>query len=194
MNVIILSDRLSTPVRWSLNPRRLVWLCAISLLLLATVVAMAFVGGRQTGISRNAAAAEINQLRAELALVIGQLAKDLPADESALDVLAGYILGLSRRGIVRNRILPGVLRRLIGVFATYVPVVVLAEMMLSFLGLTGDRLSCGAMIAYGQGFIIEAPWLAIYPGFMATFVVLVLALLGWRVSSALHTGLLPRLF
>ena len=100
----------------------------------------------------------------------------------------------SRREIVRNRVLPGVLRRLIGVFATYVPVVVLAEMMLSFLGLAGDGLSCGAMIAYGQGFLIEAPWLSIYPGILATLVVLVLALLGARVSAALGTGVLPRLF
>ncbi len=114
--------------------------------------------------------------------------------ESGFDVVAGYVLGLSRREIVMNRILPKILRRLIGVFATYVPVVVLVEMTLSFLGLTGDRLSCGAMIAYGQGLIIEAPWMSIYPGLMATFVVLVLAVLGWRVSAALRTGPLPRLF
>ena len=114
--------------------------------------------------------------------------------ESGFDIVAAYALGLSRRGIVMNRILPKILRRLIGVFATYVPLVVLVEMALSFLGLTGDRLSCGAMIAYGQGLIIEAPWMAIYPGIMAALVVLVLSLLGWRVSSAVRTGLLPRLF
>jgi peptide/nickel transport system permease protein len=114
--------------------------------------------------------------------------------ESGFDIVAAYALGLSRRGIVMNRILPKILRRLIGVFATYVPVVVLVEMALSFLGLTGDRLSCGAMIAYGQGLIIEAPWMAIYPGIMAALVVLVLSLLGWRVSSAMRTGPLPRLF
>jgi peptide/nickel transport system permease protein len=114
--------------------------------------------------------------------------------ESGFDIVAAYALGLSRRGIVMNRILPKILRRLIGVFATYVPVVVLVEMALSFLGLTGDRLSCGAMIAYGQGLIIEAPWMAIYPGIMAAVVVLVLSLLGWRVSRAMRTGPLPRLF
>ncbi|MDP4792693.1 MAG: hypothetical protein NWQ35_09860 [Verrucomicrobiales bacterium] len=114
--------------------------------------------------------------------------------EDGFDIVAGYALGLSRREIVMNRILPKILRRLVGVFATYVPVVVLVEMALSFLGFTGDRLSCGAMIAYGQGLIIEAPWMAIYPGLMATAVVLVLSLLGWRVSSAMRTGPLPRLF
>ena len=114
--------------------------------------------------------------------------------EDGFDIVAGYALGLSRREIVMNRILPKILRRLVGVFATYVPVVVLVEMALSFLGFTGDRLSCGAMIAYGQGLIIEAPWMATYPGLMATAVVLVLSLLGWRVSSAMRTGPLPRLF
>lgn len=114
--------------------------------------------------------------------------------ESGFEVIAGYALGLSRREIVIDRILPTVLRRLIGVFATLVPAVVLAEMALSFMGLTGDRLSCGAMIAYGQELIIEAPWMSIYPGIMASLVVMVLTLLGWRVSAALRTGILPRLF
>ncbi|NLT71480.1 MAG: hypothetical protein GXX91_12415 [Verrucomicrobiaceae bacterium] len=109
--------------------------------------------------------------------------------EKGFDVMAGYILGLSRREIVRNRVLPGVLHRLIGVFAVCVPVVVLAEMTLSFLGLTGDRLNCGAMIASGQGLLIEAPWMSIYPGVMATVVVLVLTLLGWGVSASLRTRL-----
>jgi ABC-type dipeptide/oligopeptide/nickel transport system permease subunit len=113
--------------------------------------------------------------------------------ESGFDVTAGYVLGLSRREIVLNRIFPEVLRRLPGVFASLVPTVVLAEMALSFLGLTGDRLSCGAMIAYGQAMIIEAPWMAIYPGVMASGVVLILSLLGWRVSAALQTGSLPRI-
>ena len=114
--------------------------------------------------------------------------------ESGFDVVAGYALGLSRREMVINRIMPKVLRRLIGVFASLVPEVVLVEMALSFMGLTGDRLSCGAMIAYGQDLIIEAPWMSIYPGIMATFVVLALTVLGWRVTAALRTGTLPRLF
>lgn len=47
--------------------------------------------------------ADIFHHEAELALVIGQRAKDLPADKSALDVLAGYTCGIdvSARGIGR---------------------------------------------------------------------------------------------
>lgn len=114
--------------------------------------------------------------------------------ESGFDVTAGYVLGLSRREIVLHRVFPKVLRRLPGVFASLVPPVVLTEMALSFLGLTGDRLSCGAMIAYGQAMVIEAPWMAISPGIMASGVVLILTFLGWRVSAALQSGSLPRIF
>lgn len=88
MNVIILSDRLSTPVRWSLNPRRLGWLCATCLLLLAAALTLAFVGGRQMGVSRNAAAAEIAQLRAELALYESGLADVREASQRDLNALA----------------------------------------------------------------------------------------------------------
>jgi 2-keto-4-pentenoate hydratase/2-oxohepta-3-ene-1,7-dioic acid hydratase in catechol pathway len=47
--------------------------------------------------------ADIFHHEAELALVIGQRAKDLPADERALDVLAGYTCGMdvSARGLGR---------------------------------------------------------------------------------------------
>ena len=44
------------------------------------------------------------------------------------------------------------------------------------------------MIAYGQSLIIEAPWMVIYPGVLATIVVMALSFLGWRVSGALKTG------
>ncbi len=114
--------------------------------------------------------------------------------ENGFDVIAAYALGLSRRDIMVSRILPGILPRLIGLFATFVPAVVLIELALSFLGLSGDRLSCGAMVAYGQTLILEAPWMAVCPGLMATLVVTALSLLGWRVSAALRTGPVPRLF
>ncbi len=111
--------------------------------------------------------------------------------EAGFDILAAGVAGLSRREIVLGRVLPPVLRRLPGVFAALVPAAVLAEMALSFLGFAGGRLSVGAMVARGQDYLIEAPWMAIYPGLFATAVVLVLSLLGWRVSVALRTGPLP---
>lgn len=110
------------------------------------------------------------------------------------DVLAGFGLGLSRPDMLVGRVLPKVLRRLVGMFAQLIPVVVLVEMSLSFLGFTGDRLGVGTMIAYGQRSIIEAPWLAVCPGILASAVVIVLSFLGWLVSRVTRSGVLPRHF
>lgn len=111
--------------------------------------------------------------------------------EEGPDLVAARIAGLSRREIVLGRVLPSVLRRLPGVFASLVPAAVLAEMALSFLDFAGGRLSVGTMIARGRAYLIEAPWMTIHPGLLATAVVLALSLLGWRVSAALRTGPLP---
>ncbi|MDB4358831.1 hypothetical protein N9Z18_01170 [Verrucomicrobiales bacterium] len=112
--------------------------------------------------------------------------------EGKFDVVAGYALGLSRRDIILYRDLPKVLRRLVGAFAVMIPWIMLAEMMLSFLGVTGNRISCGAMISHGQHLIIEAPWMAVYPGVLASLVVMVFSFLGWRVASLLRTGEVQR--
>lgn len=111
--------------------------------------------------------------------------------EDAFDFISAHILGFSRRDVVLRRLLPSVLRRLPGVFALWVPPALLADMALSFLGFTGDRPGVGAMVAHGQKYLIEAPWMAIYPGLLATLVVLILSFLGWRVAAALRTGPLP---
>lgn len=111
--------------------------------------------------------------------------------EEGFEITAARVLGLSRREIVLGRILPTVLRRLPGVFAALVPVVMLAETALSLLGFCGDRLNIGLMVERGQIYLIEAPWMAICPGIFASVVIAAFSLLGWRVSSALRTGSLP---
>jgi peptide/nickel transport system permease protein len=114
--------------------------------------------------------------------------------ERRSDKTSGIVLGLTRTEIVRNRVVPLVARRLAGAFAVHIPVIVLAEMSLSFLGYSGGRLSCGNLVAYGREVIVEAPWVAVCPGLLATAVVLVLALLGWVSSRALGTELGTRPF
>jgi len=120
------------------------------------------------------------------------VAKWFEEGEGGRGIQAGYVLGLTRSGIVTNRVVPVVLRRLIGVFACLIPIITLVEMSLSFLGFAGDRLSCGDLVAHGQDVIIEAPWMAVAPGILATAVVVILSLLGWFSSTALKTGRLPR--
>ena len=112
--------------------------------------------------------------------------------ERRSDIAAAYVVGLTRPEIVSQRIVPVALRKLVGVFAGVIPPLVLSEMALSFLGFGGNRLSCGSLVAYGQGVIIEAPWMAVCPGILATAIVLLLSLLGWLASLAMRPGLVPR--
>lgn len=112
--------------------------------------------------------------------------------EEGFDVLAAYALGLSRLELVRGRVLRKVLRRYPGLFAALIPVLMLVEMTVSFLGFGGDRITCGSLIAYGQELIIEAPWMAIYPGILASAVVLVFSLLGWLVKRSVKAEQLER--
>lgn len=114
--------------------------------------------------------------------------------EKRRDIPAAYVLGLSRTEIVANRIVPSTLRRIIGIFALLIPQVALLEMALSYIGLGSERLSIGALIAYGQDVIIEAPWLAIYPGIFATVVVMVMGALGWWAARLLRADLIKQIF
>ncbi len=112
--------------------------------------------------------------------------------ENRPDVVSAYVLGLSRSEIVTNRIIPSTIRKLIGLFAALIPVIALMEMALSFLGVGSERLSIGGIIAYGQEVIIEAPWLAIYPGGFAAVIVMLMGGLGWLTSRSLKTGRVRR--
>ncbi|MEM9018179.1 MAG: hypothetical protein AAGC68_14280, partial [Verrucomicrobiota bacterium] len=114
--------------------------------------------------------------------------------EKGPEIVAAYSLGLTRGEIVVNRVLPVMLRRSVGVFAQLIPAIVLLEMGLAFLGFSGQKLSVGSIVRRGQEVIIEAPWMAIYPGVMATVVVFMLFLLAALVSRALRTGEIPRHF
>lgn len=112
--------------------------------------------------------------------------------ENRPDILSAYVLGLSRSEIVSNRIVPATIRKMIGVFAGLIPRISLLEMGLSFLGFGSERLSIGGLVAYGRQVIIEAPWLAVYPGVFAAVVVMVLSLLGWLTSRSLKSGRVGR--
>lgn len=112
--------------------------------------------------------------------------------ENRPDIVSAYILGLSRSEIVTNRIVPATIRKMVGVFARLIPQIALLEMGLSYLGFGSERLSIGGLVAYGQQVIIEAPWLAVYPGLFAAVVLTVMGLLGWLTSRSLKTGRVRR--
>lgn len=97
--------------------------------------------------------------------------------------LMGMAVGLTPLQFLRNRVLPVIGMRLLGVLAGLVPTLTLAEMALASTGLSGERPSAGILIAAGTRFLSEAPWLAVGPGALATLVLAVLSSLGGIVQS-----------
>lgn len=72
---------------------------------------------------------EIFHHEAELALVIGQRAKDLPADESALKVLAGYTCAMDVSGRGLGRVGPSRIGKSFDTFTPLGPAIVTTEMV-----------------------------------------------------------------
>lgn len=72
---------------------------------------------------------EIFHHEAELALVIGQRAKDLPADESALNVLAGYTCAMDVSGRGLGRVGPSRIGKSFDTFTPLGPAIVTTEMV-----------------------------------------------------------------
>ncbi len=114
--------------------------------------------------------------------------------EEGGDVIAGLSLGMSRYSLIAKHAFPLVLRKSAGLIAGLIPILMTVEMSLSFLGFLGDSLSCGNLVAAGRENLLEAPWLVIYPGLLATVAILIFAFLGWLVGRAGRTEVFPRLF
>lgn len=88
MNIIILSDRLSAPVRLAFSGRRGIALASALALGVCGMVALAFLGGHLQGMSRNAATAEIEALRGQLDRYEAELAEARRASEREINALA----------------------------------------------------------------------------------------------------------
>lgn len=88
MNIIILSEKLSAPLRLAFNGRQAALLSAAVVTSLVLLAALSFMGGRLTGMSRNAAAGEIAELRAELARYEASLGDVREASQRDLNALA----------------------------------------------------------------------------------------------------------
>ena len=88
MNIIILSDKLSAPVRLALTARQAMTFAITGGALLVMLATAIFFGGHMMGLSRNAAAGEIDALRAELARYESGLVDAREASERDLNALA----------------------------------------------------------------------------------------------------------
>ncbi|MEM7697058.1 MAG: hypothetical protein AAF236_01490 [Verrucomicrobiota bacterium] len=105
--------------------------------------------------------------------------------------LVGHGLGLSTRQLLIRRIIPVLLRRSVGLIALLIPVVVMLEMSLGFLGLTGDWLNIGTLVAEAQPYLLEAPWLIIGPGLIAGGFITIFSILGFAVARATGAREIP---
>jgi len=126
--------------------------------------------------------------------LLGTIGNWLELSESGGDVLAGLALGMSRPALVWKRSLPVAGKKCLALIACLIPLTAAVEMALSFLGFLGDRISCGRMISLGRDHLFEAPWLAVYPGILATLVLIVLSVLGWFTARLVKVTSSPKIF
>lgn len=105
-------------------------------------------------------------------------------------VMAARVLGARTLRIIGRHILPNVVPVLLVQTALMMGEAVLLEAAFSFLGL-GSRPpapSWGTMLNNGRNFLVQAPWLGLFPGLVITITILGLNTL----SDSLRTALGPR--
>jgi peptide/nickel transport system permease protein len=106
-------------------------------------------------------------------------------------VEAARVLGMSDLRIIFRHMLPNSLAPIIVMVTLELPKAIIVESSLSFLGLGAQppTPSWGYIISSGRSFLMEAPWIALAPGFM-----IMLGVLGFNLfGDALRDTLDPRL-
>ncbi|MBM7715777.1 peptide/nickel transport system permease protein [Bacillus thermophilus] len=104
---------------------------------------------------------------------------------------ATRVLGMGHARIIFKHMLPNALAPIIVLTTMEFPIAIIAEASLSFLGLGAQppTPSWGAIISGGRSYILEAPWIIFFPGFILAILVLGFNLFG----DALRDALDPRL-
>lgn len=96
--------------------------------------------------------------------------------------------GMSDRSIIVSHILPNVVTPVVVQATITMAVAILAEASLAFLGL-GQRppaASWGSMLDVARQFMIDAPWMSVWPGLAIVTIVLGFNLLGDGLNDALN--------
>ncbi|MHB8619774.1 MAG: ABC transporter permease, partial [Chloroflexota bacterium] len=109
-------------------------------------------------------------------------------------VLAARSLGASDAGIVRRHVVPNVAAPLIVQTSLSLTTALLTTAALSFLGLgiQPPEPSWGGMISRAESVMLEAPWLAIFPGLAIMFDVIAFNFLGDGLRDALDPSIAGR--
>ncbi len=107
-----------------------------------------------------------------------------------LYVQAARVRGASHRRILLRHVLPNALGPALVQAAILAGVAIQIEAALSYLGLgvQPPTPSLGSMLAEGQGFLTQAPWLEIFPGLALALTVLAFNLLGDALRHRLDPG------
>ncbi|GAB7011494.1 ABC transporter permease [Halorubrum trueperi] len=102
-------------------------------------------------------------------------------------VLAAHVLGLSDRRIMLREMLPNAMGPLIVQATVMIPLAIIAEAGLSFLGLgvKPTTPTWGLLIADGRGYITTHWWISVMPGLAIMITVLAFNLLGDGLRDAL---------
>lgn len=111
--------------------------------------------------------------------------------KNELYVESARAMGASNLRIIFRYLIPNIINPIIVQASLILPVAILAEATLSFLGLgiQPPTPSWGNMLSDGRGYMEIAPWLTIFPGIAIALVVLAVNFLG----DALQDWLNPRL-
>ena len=107
-------------------------------------------------------------------------------------IKAAEAIGCSTRRTLLRHILPNIMASIIILFTTRVPAMILTEASLSFLGLgiPPPTPTWGGMLSIeGRRFMLQSPWLAVWPGLVLAFVVYGVNMFGDAVRDLLD----PRL-
>lgn len=107
-------------------------------------------------------------------------------------VEAARVLGATQSRIILRHILPNITAPIIVIVSVMVGVAILVEAALSFLGLgvPPPAASWGQMLSIeGRTYMLQQPWLGIWPGLAISFVVLGLNLLGDTLRDVLDPKL-----
>jgi peptide/nickel transport system permease protein len=102
-------------------------------------------------------------------------------------VVSAQALGCSRLRVAVRHVLPNMLPPLLIQSSLTVAAAIIAEASLSFLGLGQQppAPSWGSMLNAAQRYLVQAPWIALYPGLMIFAVVMALNVVGDGLRDAL---------
>ena len=106
-------------------------------------------------------------------------------------IQAAQVLGMSNTRIILKHMLPNALAPVIVLVTMEIPKVIIIESSLSFLGLgvQPPTPSWGSIMSAGRSYIMDAPWIIIFPG-----IAMALLVLGFNFfGDALRDTLDPRL-